>query len=222
METLSRKVHLGISSFQITPKSVYSRQWDEEVKSLSEAPEHDEGFGRKGPSGDGAVRPLVASRRTLAAEAAARELATGPSVAAHARHAAALPPVELTAVACGCKTPQLIRMGLPVHVERRNYMYTRLMVWLKILKIHVVNKIISFSQSPLREDLYYSPKGCAVPLESLLLLLMEATSHEVLEIPSAPVYEARTSCPSTAYQKCCRTGSPFCQAVNWIYPTLRM
>lgn len=68
------------------------------MESLAEAPEHDEGLWGEGASRDRAVRPLVASRRALAAEASARELAACPSVTANPRHTPALPPVELTSV----------------------------------------------------------------------------------------------------------------------------
>lgn len=68
------------------------------MEPLTEAPEHDEGLWGEGASRDGAVRTLVAPRRALAAEASARQLAARPSVAANPRHAAALPPVELTSI----------------------------------------------------------------------------------------------------------------------------
>ena len=68
------------------------------MKSLPEAPEHDEGLGRERAGGDGAVRALVASSRTLAAETPAGKLPARASVTAHARHAPALAAVELAPV----------------------------------------------------------------------------------------------------------------------------
>lgn len=68
------------------------------MEPLAEAAEHDEGLWGEGASRDRAVRTLVAPRGALAAEASARELAARPSVAANARDAPALPPVELASV----------------------------------------------------------------------------------------------------------------------------
>ena len=71
------------------------------MESLSEAPEHGEGLGREGAGGDGAVRTLVASGRTLAAETSARKLPTRPSITTQTRNTPALPPVKLTPVTWG-------------------------------------------------------------------------------------------------------------------------
>lgn len=85
------------------------------MESLSEAPEHDERLGWEGPGSDCAVRALIASRRTLAAEAPTRKLPTRPAITTHPWNTVALAPVKLTSVTWELKMKRCHDFNLRFH-----------------------------------------------------------------------------------------------------------